>query len=132
MYSMNKDIEVYINAQTDTDKLICEVLGSTINNLLPEEESKVWHGHPVWFLNGNPIVGFSKLKNCIQLLFWSGQSFDEQGLKAEGTFKAADARYTSSDQIDKKDLERWLKKSKEIQWDYKNIRMRRGVLEKLT
>ena len=72
MYSMNKDIEVYINAQTDTDKLICEVLGSTINNLLPEEESKVWHGHPVWFLNGNPIVGFSKLKNCIQLLFWSG------------------------------------------------------------
>jgi hypothetical protein len=34
------------------------------------------------FLHGNPIVGYSKLKDCIRLLFWSGQSFDEPNLTA--------------------------------------------------
>ena len=87
--------------------------------------------HPVWLLDGNPIVGYSKLKDCIRLLFWSGQSFDEPGLEAEGSFKAAEARYTSDDQIAASDLKRWLKKSIEIQWDYKNIVKRKGKLERL-
>ena len=85
----------------------------------------------MWFLDGNPIAGYSKLKECIRLLFWSGQSFDEPGLKAEGSFKAAEVRYTSEDQLSAKDLARWLKKAIEIQWDYKNIVKRKGKLERL-
>lgn len=113
------------------DKAICDLLFQEINKGLSEAESKVWHRHPVWFLNGNPIVGYGKLKNCVQLLFWSGQSFDEPGLEVEGSFKAAQVRYTTSDQINITDLRRWLKKSKKIQWDYKNIVKHRGVLEKI-
>jgi len=64
-------------------------------------------------------------------LFWSGQSFDEEALQAEGSFKAAEVRYTFVQQINTKDLHRWLKKSQEIQWDYKNLIKRRGVLERL-
>lgn len=128
---MHTDIQAYNNSQTGVDKDICELLSQVIDSNFPEAESKVWHRHPVWFLNGNPIVGYGKLKNCVQLLFWSGQSFDEPGLEVEGSFKAAQARYTAVEQIVIKDLERWLKKSKEIQWDYKNIVKRRGVLERL-
>ena len=94
-------------------------------------QNKIWHRHPVWFLEGNPIVGYSKLKDCIRLLFWSGQSFDEPGLEPEGSFKAAEARYTSDDQMAASDLKRWLKKAIEIQWDYKNIVKRKGKLERL-
>ncbi|HRS39455.1 MAG TPA: DUF1801 domain-containing protein [Bacteroidia bacterium] len=89
----------------------------------------MWHRHPVWFLDGNPVVGYSKLKDCIRLLFWSGQSFDEPGLAPEGSFKAAEARYTELKQVKKKDLKRWLGKAREIQWDYKNLVKRRGRLE---
>jgi hypothetical protein len=96
-----------------------------------EAENKIWHAHPVWFLDGNPIVGYHKLKDCIRLLFWSGQSFDEEGLQKEGSFKAAEARYTTAEDINLKDLKRWLKKSKEIQWDYKNIVKRKGKLKRL-
>ncbi len=128
---MNKDISSYNNSQASEDKAICELLRKDIDANLPEAESKIWHAHPVWFLEGNPIVGYSKLKDSVRLLFWSGQSFDEPDLHIEGTFKAADARYTSIDQINVKDLHRWLKKAKEIQWDYKNIVKRRGVLERL-
>ena len=92
---------------------------------------KNWHGHPVWFINENPIVGYSKLKNYIQLLFWSGQSFDEDALIKTGKFKAAEIRYNSIEQINTQDLKNWLKKSEEIQWDYKNIIKRNGVLERL-
>ncbi len=91
----------------------------------------MWHRHPVWFLEGNPIVGYSKLKDSIRLLFWSGQSFNEQGLTAEGSFKAAEARYTAADQVVEEDLARWLGKSIEIQWDYKNIVKRKGKLVRL-
>ena len=98
---------------------------------LPGAENKIWHAHPVWFLDGNPIVGYSKLKNCIRLLFWSGQSFDEDALQKEGSFKAAEIRYTSAKQISTVDLKRWLEKSRQIQWDYKNIVKRKGALERL-
>jgi len=125
------DIQTYNSSQKGEDKAICEVLFKEINEQIPNAESKVWHGHPVWFLDGNPVVGYSKLKDSVRLLFWSGQSFDEDNLQIEGTFKAADARYTSVEQVNTTDLHRWLKKAQEIQWDYKNIVKRKGVLERL-
>ena len=126
-----EEIEQYIQKLEPQDQEIARLLFQIINEELPKAEAKVWHAHPVWFLDGNPIVGYSKLKNCIRLLFWSGQSFDEPGLQNEGRFKAAEKRFTSADQVIKKDLARWLKKAKTIQWDYKNIVKRKGVLERL-
>lgn len=125
------DIEAYHNKLAPADKEMCDLLFEEINKALPKAENKVWHAHPVWFIDGNPIVGYDKLKTCVRLLFWSGQSFDEPGLKNEGSFKAAEARYTEVGQINTKDLKRWLKKSKDIQWDYKNIVKRKGKLERL-
>jgi len=128
---MNQDIEAYNNLQSDTDKEICNALYHFINENLPDTESKIWHAHPVWFLDGNPIVGYSKLKKDVRLLFWSGQSFDEEKLITEGSFKAAEMHYTAIDQINKEDLKRWLEKAKDIQWDYKNLVKRKGILIRL-
>ena len=128
---MNPDIKAYNKGLTKADKTICDVLAEEIDSHLPKAENKIWHRHPVWFLEGNPIVGYHKLKDSVRLLFWSGQSFDEPGLIPEGSFKAAEVRYTSADQINTKDLKRWLTKAKRIQWDYKNIVKRKGVLERL-
>ncbi len=128
---MNQTIIDYNGAQTGANQAICQLLADEIDKALPEAESKVWHRAPVWFLDGNPVAGYSVLKESVQLLFWSGQSFDEPGLKPEGTFKAAQARYASADQINVRDLQRWLDKARNIQWDYKNIVKRQGVLERL-
>jgi len=128
---MNKEIQAYNASMSAADKAICQKLAREIDKHLAEAESKIWHRHPVWFLNGNPIVGYSKLKNSIRLLFWSGQSFEEEGLQPEGSFKAAEARYTDVKQVDTDQLKRWLEKSIIIQWDYKNIVRRKGVLERL-
>ncbi len=128
---MNKDIQAYNNAQATGDAEICHRLAAVINENLPEAESKNWHRHPVWFLEGNPVVGYSKLKDSVRLLFWSGQSFDEAGLQNEGSFKAAEARYRSIEEVDADALQRWLQKARDIQWDYKNIVKRKGVLERL-
>ncbi len=128
---MNKDIESYNKEQLASDTEICVHLMDLINSNLTEAQSKIWHAHPVWFLDGNPIVGYSKLKDSVRLLFWSGQSFDEPGLRSEGSFKAAEVRYTDVKEIKETDLKRWLLKSKKIQWDYKNIVKRKGKLERL-
>ena len=96
---MNKDIKAYNNAQSTEDKKICNLLAEEISNNLPKAENKIWHAHPVWFLEGNPVVGYSKLKDSVRLMFWSGQSFDEDALQKEGNFKAAEVRYTSGDQV---------------------------------
>jgi len=130
--AISADILAYNAAQTAEDQRICEVLSKAIDRHLPGAECKIWHRHPVWFIDGNPLVGYSKLKGCIRLLFWSGQSFDEPGLAAEGSFKAAEARYTAADEIVAADLKRWLGKAVAIQWDYKNIVKRKGKLERLT
>lgn len=128
---MHPDTQDYNDKQTAAEKDICDLLATQINAGLPGAENKIWHAHPVWFLDGNPIAGYSKLKNCIRLLFWSGQSFEEPHLQNEGKFKAAEMRYTDVAQINANDLKRWLKKAKAIQWDYKNLVKRRGVLERL-
>lgn len=128
---MHPDIQNYNQSQMPADRAICDLLSLEIDRNLLGAESKIWHRHPVWFLEGNPIVGYSKLKTCIRLLFWSGQSFEEPNLVPEGTFKAAEARYNSADQVNVEDLQRWLQKAQGIQWDYKNIVKRRGVLERL-
>ncbi|MGE8720564.1 DUF1801 domain-containing protein [Leptospira terpstrae] len=128
---MSQEIEKYNQSQSPVDREICNLLYEEINLTLAKAEKKIWHAHPVWFLEGNPIVGYSKLKSCIRLLFWSGQTFEVKGLEPEGSFKAAEIRYTDVSQINKKELKRWLGQAKKIQWDYKNIVKRKGVLERL-
>jgi hypothetical protein len=128
---MHRDTRKYNAAQAPADRAICQLLAEQIDRYLPDAENKIWHAHPVWFLDGNPIVGYSKLKDSVRLLFWSGQSFEEDGLKKEGSFKAAEARYTSSGQIDTEKLKHWLAKARDIQWDYRNLVRRKGRLERL-
>lgn len=128
---MNQDIKAYNEALTNEDREIAKLLVREINANLPGAENKIWHAHPVWFLDGNPVVGYSKLKDSIRLLFWSGQSFGEENLQKEGSFKAAEIRYTNTSQVNSKDLRRWLEKARDIQWDYKNIVKRKGKLERI-
>lgn len=129
---MNQEIQSYNDKQTGTDKSICDLLTNTIDKELTEAESKIWHAHPVWFLDGNPTVGFSKEKKGIRLMFWSGSDFDEESLNIKGgKFKDASIFYNDVAEINIKDLISWLKKSREIQWNYKNIVKRKGKLERL-
>jgi hypothetical protein len=128
---MHMETEKYNATQTPGDRAICQLLAERIEAGLPEAENKVWHAHPVWFLDGNPIVGYSKLKGCVRLMFWSGQSFKEKGLTKEGTFKAAEARYSTVEEVDSKQLARWLAEARDIQWDYKNLTRRKGRLDRL-
>ena len=129
---MKPEIQQYNHNQTTADKEICELLATTIGNVLTQSENKIWHAHPVWFLDGNPIVGYSKQKAGIRLMFWSGVGFEEEKLNVVGKkFKDASIFYNSVSQINTDDLERWLRKSIDIQWDYKNIVKRKGVLERL-
>jgi len=125
-------IQAYNDALTDKDKAIANLLAQTIDGNLPGAESKIWHAHPVWFLDGNPIVGYSKLKNHVRLMFWSGQSFEEEQLNLQGKkFKDAAIGYTDVSEVNTEDIKRWLAKAAEIQWDYKNIVKRKGVLIRL-
>jgi len=127
---MHADTRRYNAAQAPGHRAICRLLAKLIDQHLPDAENKVWHAHPVWFLDGNPIVGYSKLKDGVRLLFWSGQSFNEEDLRKEGTFKAAEMRYSAAEQVDPKQVARWLAKARDIQWDYKNLVRRKGRLQR--
>lgn len=129
---MNNEIKAYNNQQTSLDKEICDQLAKIIDSELTDAESKIWHSHPVWFLNTNPIVGYSKQKAGIRLMFWSGADFEEESLNVKGVkFKDASIFYNNATDINTDDLTGWLKKSREIQWDYKNLVKRKGQLERL-
>lgn len=125
------DVAKYHAALEEGARSICALLNREIRAVLKGADCKVWHGSPVWFLDGNPIVGYDKLKDCVRLLFWSGQSFEAPGLTAEGSFKAAEARYQTLSDVDTRALRRWLRESKLVQWDYQNIVKRKGRLQRL-
>ena len=129
---MHPDIKRFNEAQDGADRKICDFLSAIIDEHLPGAESKIWHRHPVWFLDGNPIVGYSRLKAGMRLMFWSGADFEEDRLEpGTGKFKDASIIYTTVGEVSEKDLKRWLKKSKKIQWDYKNIYKTKGKLKRL-
>ena len=129
---MNEQIQAYNEELADDERVICDLLAREIDRGLPRAESKIWHAHPVWFLDGNPIVGYNKQKAGIRLMFWSGADFEEDGLNVEAKkFKDASIFYNDVSEVNKKDLKRWLGKAETIQWDYKNIVKRKGVLERL-
>jgi hypothetical protein len=124
-------ISEYNNIQSEGNKKICKILKQEIDKELKESKSMIWHGGPVWFLDDNPVVGHWVRKEGVQLLFWSGQSFDEPHLEPEGKFKASQKIFLSASDINKIELQKWLRKSRDIQWDYKNIVKRKGELERL-
>ena len=129
---MDDGTRAYNDSLSQTDWAICDLLAEQIDRGLPKAENKIWHAHPVWFLNGNPIVGYSKQKAGVRLMFWSGADFDEEALDVPPKkFKDASIFYNDVADVDTKALKRWLRKSKEIQWDYKNVMKRKGRLERL-
>lgn len=129
---MNPEIPTYNQQFSSEDRKITDELAKIISENLPEAESKIWHAHPVWFLDGNPIVGYSKQKPGIRLMFWSGKSFEEEKLNVlGGKFQDASIFYNSVEEINENDLKNWLQKCQEIQWDYKNIVKRKGQLLRL-
>ena len=123
------DIVAYHARLDPSDRELSELLAAIIDEALPEAEHKVWHAHPVWFLDGNPIVGYHRLKSSLRLMFWSGQSFTTPGLAPEGTFQAAEVRYPDAAAVDETALRSWLAESRAIQWDYGNIRRNRGLVK---
>jgi hypothetical protein len=126
------DTITYNNNLSSADKAICDLLFQEINKHLPRADNKIWHSHPVWFIDGNPIVGYSRQKRGIRLMFWSGAGFDEEKLAVRGTkFKDASIFYSNALEINTSDLKRWLRKSERTQWDYKNIVKRKGQLLRL-
>lgn len=129
---MNKEILKFNKSQSGEHRKICNTLAELIDQNLTEAESKIWHSHPVWFLEGNPIVGYSKQKRGVRLMFWSGQGFDENKLNVRGEkFKDASIFYNDVNEINTKELKSLLKKSNQIQWDYKNLIKRKGKLVRL-
>jgi hypothetical protein len=129
---MNTDILKYNESQASIDQEICNCLAHEIGRELIEAECKIWHSHPVWFLDGNPVVGYSKQKRGVRLMFWSGADFEEKQLNVVGgKFKDASIFYNALNEMDVVAINLWLKKSRVIQWDYKNIVKRKGRLERL-
>ena len=130
--TLSEEIKLYNQQQTASDQDICNLLAQTINKELTEAECKIWHAHPVWFLNSNPTVGYSKEKKGIRLMFWSGADFDVENLNVKGQkFKDASIFYNHVSEVNTKELILWLQKSREIQWNYKDLVKKKGKLERL-
>ena len=114
---MKDDIDAYAKKQKPKQKSVVDSLRKTIDAALPKATSKVWHGHPVWFIGENPVVGYSTKTTGVALLFWNGQEFGEPALTPIGKFHTAELKYTDEADIDSKLLARCLRKSKTNIWD---------------
>jgi hypothetical protein len=114
-------IAAYARAQSPEPRAICEKLRVEIDRVLPAATSKIWHGSPVWFLGENPVVGYSVRQKRVDLMFWSGQLFDDPRLKALGKDKAAQVSIQDESSINLPELRRWLKKAGTIVFDYAGV-----------
>ena len=122
-------IAAYSRAQSPSFRETCETLRALITSALPKATSKVWHGAPVWFIDENPVVGYSVKTKGVSLLFWNGQAFKEPGLKPMGKYGAAEAVFRDVDELDAPAIRRWLKKARTNVFDSKTFfrKLREGT-----
>lgn len=126
-------IAAYDAAQPAGEALICRHLRAEIERALPGAVSKVWHGAPVWFVGGTPVVGYSvPAKGGVALLFWNGQAFCDPALKPMGKFKAAQIQFEELSEIKVTRLRRWLKQAGSQLWDVSSIRRKSGRTRQAT
>ena len=123
-------IAAYAKAQSSALGAICDRLQLEINKDLPNSTSKIWHGSPVWFVGENPVVGYSVRQKSVDLMFWSGQLFDEPLLKPLGKDKAARISFQETAEINLPELRRWLKKARTIVFDYVGLYARKRETSK--
>ena len=129
---MNPTISEYNQRQEPKHQALCDHLAREIDRSLPNAESKIWHAHPVWFLEGNPTVGYSKQKPGIRLMFWSGADFEDPGLNVVGKkFKDASVFFNEVSEVELASLRRWLAKATGVQWNYRDLVRRKGRLGRL-
>jgi hypothetical protein len=105
-------IAAYSQRQSPALRAICDVLRALIEAALPRAASKVWHGSPVWFIDDNPVVGYSATAKEVKLLFWNGQAFDAPGLRPVGKYRAAQAVFNDAVDVDPKVVRVWLRQAK--------------------
>ncbi len=126
---ISADIQEYNSKLDDSHREIAQGLCDLVSQALPNAEGKVWHGHPVWFLDGNPIAGYNLKKSGIEVLFWSGKSFATAGLSPVGKYQAAGIAIETADDVDK--VTPFMAEAGSVQWNYKDLPKLRK-LEKLT
>ncbi len=107
-----ESIDRYENQLAPELGAIVRVLRAEIDRALPDADSKVWHGHPVWFDGGNPIVGYNARRATVTILFWNGQALGEPGLTPMGKDRAAGKEFRIPAEIDKAELRRCLDKAR--------------------
>jgi hypothetical protein len=132
MKSTARTIDEYNQQLPEEFGALSDKLQNLINTELPQATYKLWHGHPVWFLDNNPTVGYSLQKKGVRLMFWSGADFDEPELQpGTGKFKDASVFYNSLEEIDPHEVKRWCEKAQKIQYNYRNIIRNKGELRPL-
>lgn len=105
------EIAAYADAEALPFRAMCSTLRALIDAALPGATSKVWHGSPVWFVDDNPVVGYSTSAKTVNLLFWNGQALGEPELQPVGKYGAAQAKFAAPDEIDSDVIRRWLRKA---------------------
>ena len=96
---------------------VMKALRQELDKALGQEQSKLWHGAPVWFVGENPVAGYSVNSRGVCLLFWNGQSFKDASLHAVGKFFAAELRYSDVSEIQVTKLRGLIRQAKTNVWD---------------
>src|SRR5215471_17621331 len=99
-------IAAYARVQSPELRAICDKLQVEIDKTLPRATSKIWHGSPVWWIGENPVVGYNVRQKRVDLMFWSGQLFDDSRLKPLGKDKAAQVSFQDESDIELPELRR--------------------------
>ena len=109
-------IEEYIAGLEPPNDVIAEALRAHIDTGLPEADSKVWHGHPVWMINDQPVAGFKAYPSSVTFMLWRGQSVndDTETLQASGSADMATLKIADTDGFDGEALDDWLRQAREL------------------
>jgi hypothetical protein len=110
-------IDEYQKHLPDDQQRIMSTLRRELDAVLGQQNSRIWHKAPVWFVGENPVAGYSVNSRGVCLLFWNGQAFGEASLHPIGKFHAAELRFVPRAELPVSLIRRLARRAKSEVWD---------------
>jgi len=109
--SATTTIDAYLAGLGAPQRDIADALVPILDTGATDAVGRVWHGHPVWLIDGTPVAGFKAYPKYVTFMIWGGQLLADESGRLERGARMGTVKLASVDDVDRELFLEWLQQA---------------------
>jgi hypothetical protein len=105
------DIDAYLDGLDPAQREIADALVPVLEESATDAVGQVWHGHPVWLIDGTPVAGFKAYPRYVTFMIWGGHLIADESGRLERGARMGTVKLSSVDEVDAELFSQWLQQA---------------------